>query len=399
MSKAFDFEVVQMRYIKAAMDEIPTFQPDGKTAADVQTMIDTAEAVRATFQNADVTLALARGELAEATDGLHTACVQVYAIMKNRFRADPGSLQAINRLPVHDRTTRDTLARSESLSALWGQLPNPPGSATPFVAWSSMDKTAFDALLTATRTQFQGFAAIDQDYQVAQGKLHDEIERMEDFTTAALITGRAQFAEGSFEREVIDAVPTQPAQQEPQQAVIGVANSPGAGQTHLEYSAAGATSYDVLERLAGEPDFALVAEDVIATSYNGSGLADGIYEYQVVGRNSRGAGPASATASIPVGGGVAVTLTVEWNAGTSQADASWTESSAPNVQFFELRGTIGTVYDEAASQSISSHFPATLNTSTIFGLLSPGDTATFKIIVHLTTGETIASNAVTITRV
>lgn len=295
-----------MRYIKAAMDEIPTFQPDGKAATDVQTMIDDAVAVDTTFQNADVTLALARGELAESTDTLHTACVQVYAIMKNRFRDDPGSLQAINRLPVHDRTTRDTIRRAEAISALWGQLPNPPGSATPFVAWNTMDKTAFDALLTATRTQHQGFAAVDQDYQVAQGKLHDEIEKMEDFTTAALITGRAQFEEGSFEREVIDAVPTEPAQQEPQQAVIGVANSPGAGQVHLEYSADGATSYDVFERLEGEPDFSLVAADVLETSYDGSGLADGTYEYQVVGRNSRGEGPTSDVATVEVGTAAAV---------------------------------------------------------------------------------------------
>lgn len=300
MFKSFDFEILQMRYIKAAMDEIPSFQPDGKAAAQAQAMIDAALAVRTTFQNADVTLGLARGELAETSDMLHTACVQVYAIMKNRFRADPGSLQAINRLPVDDRTTRDTVRRAEAISALWAQLPNPPGSATPFAAWATMDLMAFDALLTATRTQFQGFPAVDQDYQVAQGNLHQETEKLEDFTTAALITGRAQFEQGTAEREVIDAIPTEPAQQLPAQAVIGVASSPGPGQTHIEFSAEHATSYDVFERLAGEPQFQLVAADVIATSYDGSGLADGSYEYQVVGRNSRGEGPASDVASVEV---------------------------------------------------------------------------------------------------
>ncbi len=301
MLKLFDFEILQMRYIKAAMVKIPSFQPEEKTSADAQAMLDNAQAVRTTYITTDVTLGLASGELTESSNRLHKACIQVYAIMKSRYRGDPGSLQAINRLPVQDRKPEDTIKRGEFMSALWAQLPNPPESATPFKAWDVMDKTAFDALLADAQTQFKDFAAVTLDFEDAEGKLHVELDKLEDFTTAALVTGRSQFPEGTAEREVIDAIPTEPAQHEPAQAVISEATSPGAGQTHIKFSANHATSYDVFERLAGEPDFSLVAADVIETSYDGSGLANGTYEYQVVGRNSRGEGPASEVATVQVG--------------------------------------------------------------------------------------------------
>ena len=300
MFKTVDFEILQARYVKAAMDEIATFRPEGKTPADVQTLIDTLVTAQATFVTKTATIDLARGELQEKIDALHVACTQVYPIMKVVYRTDPGSLQAINRLPVHDRTPRETLARSDAISALWGQLPNPPGSATPFKAWDTMDKVAFDALVTTAKTKQTGFAAVDQDYQVAQGDLHEKTEALEDFTTTAMIIGRAQFLPGTPEREVIDAIPSEPAQQSPDQAVISVATSPAAGAVHLEFDAAGATSFDVLEKGPGDPDFAVVAADIITTTYDATGLAAGSYDFKVVGKNSQGPGPDSAVSTIVV---------------------------------------------------------------------------------------------------
>lgn len=300
MFKLVDFEILQARYVKAAMDEIPTFRPYGKTPANVQTTIDTVVTAQGTFLTKSTTLDLARGELQEAVDSLHVACTQVYPIMKVIYATDPGSLQAINRLPVADRSTRETMTRSEAISAIWGQLPNPPGSATPFKAWDTMDKTAFDARLTAAKTKVAGMAAIDQDYQIAQGDLHEQVEVLEEFTTGALIIGRAQFLPGTPEREVIDAIPTEPAHQAPAQAVISVANSPAAGSVHLEFDADRATSFDVLQKGPGDPDFAPVASDLITTSYDGSGLAPGSYAFKIIGRNSQGPGPESAVSTIVV---------------------------------------------------------------------------------------------------
>ncbi len=300
MFKLVDFEVLRGRYVKAAMDEIPTYRPEGKTPANVQTLIDNVVTAQTTFVTKSTTLDLARGELQEAIDALHVACTQVYPIMKVVYRTDAGSLQAINRLPVVDRTSRETLARGDAISALWAQLPNPPASATPFKAWDTMDMAAFNALVTTAKTKHTGMAAVDQDYQIAQGDLHEKTEILEDFVTTAMIIGRAQFLPGTPEREVIDAIPTEPAQQAPAQAVISVATSPAAGAAHLEYDADRATSFDVLQKGPADPAFAIVEADSIADVYDATGLAAGNYDFKIVGRNSQGAGPESAVSSVVV---------------------------------------------------------------------------------------------------
>ncbi len=300
MFDIFDFEVTQARYVKAAMVQIATFRPDGKAPADVQTLIDATLATRTAFQTANSALNLARGELEEARQAAHFACVQVFPILKSRYRSDPGSLSAISRLPVDDKTVAQTVGRMEALSILWGQLPNPPGSATVFKAWDTMDKAAFDALLTTLKTKQAAFATVDQDYEITQGNLHEGLDALEDFVTAALIQGRAQFVEGTAEREVIDAIPLEPSQQPPAEPTISVATSPGPGQVHLEYAAAGATSYDVLQKAPGATEFIVVAADVIVTTYDATGLAAGSYDYQVMGRNSRGDGPVSAVSAVVV---------------------------------------------------------------------------------------------------
>ena len=73
----------------------------------------------------------------------------VFGIMKTRYRKDVVSSEVIAKLPTVDKTPAETLRRAQALSILWGKLPNPPGSLTPFKAWDTMDKAAFDALLAA----------------------------------------------------------------------------------------------------------------------------------------------------------------------------------------------------------------------------------------------------------
>jgi hypothetical protein len=300
MFKAVDFEVLQGRYVKAAMDKIATFRPEGKTPAAAQTLIDAVTTAQSTLSTKTATLDLARGELQEKIDALHVLCTQIYPIMKVVYRTDAGSLRAINALPITDRSQRETVARGDAISALWGQLPNPPGSATPFEAWTGMNKAAFDAVLTTARTNYSGFAAVDQDYQVAQGDLHAKTETLENFTTGAIIIGRAQFLPGTPDREVIDAIPTEPASQPPEQAVISVATSPAAGTVHLEFDAERATEFDVLQKGAADPDFVVVADDIIDRVYDGTGLAPGSYDFKIVPRNSRGLGPESAVSTVIV---------------------------------------------------------------------------------------------------
>ena len=301
MFKGVDFTILQGQSVKSAMDQIPTYRPEGKTPANAQTLIDAVVTSLTAFVNKSTALDLARGELQEVIDALHIACTQVYPIMKVVYRTDAGSLQAINRLPVSDRTPRETLARGVAIKALWAQLPNPPGSATPFKAWDTMDLVAFEALVTAANTKQNGMAAIDQEYQLAQGDLHEKTETLEDFVTTAMIIGRAQFLPGTPERDVIDAIPNEPSQQNPGKPTITVATSPAAGQAHLEFDANSATKFDVLRKAQGAADFSVVATDLVVNSYDASVSPAGSYQFKVVGKNSQGSGAESDVATVVVG--------------------------------------------------------------------------------------------------
>ena len=300
MINDYDFHILQLRYTREAMNDYANYRPDDWTVAMVDALIASARTTRTAFLNAKTDLDLAMGARNAATTSLHDACVDVYGIMKTRFRKDPVSSEVILKLPVDDRTPADTLLRGQQISILWGKLPNPPGSATPFKPWDTMDKAAFDALVTALGQKLETFTDENDDYEEAQGNLHLKDGEMVDFIGAALAQGRHQFIEGTPQREVIDKIPTVPSTQAPLKAVITVATSPGAGTAHLEFHATHGTSYDVLHKGPGESTFTLVADDIIQTSYNASGLVAGAHEYKVVGRNSRGTGPVSDVSTVNV---------------------------------------------------------------------------------------------------
>ena len=293
MIESYDFHILQLRYIREAMNNFTNYRPDDWTVAMVDALIASAKTTRTAYLDAKTDLDLAMGGRNSTAAAAHDACVSVFGIMRTRFRKDPVSSEVIAKLPVDDRSPADTLRRGQSMSSVWGKLPNPPGSLTPFKAWDTMDKAAFDALITALDQKLDTFTNENDDFEEAQGNLHKKDGEMEDFISAALAQGRYQFAPGTPQREVIDHIPADPAQQAPGKALISTATSPAAGAVHLDFSAPRATSYDVLHKGPGDAAFTLVAEDIIVTTYNATGLVTGTHEYKVVGRNSRGAGPES----------------------------------------------------------------------------------------------------------
>jgi hypothetical protein len=298
----FDFHLLQIQYIKAAMDQLPTFAPLAMTPAMMQTEYDNGVTMRTSFQNKSTALDLARGEMYEKMQDAHQTAIGVYGVMKTRYRTDPGSFAAINKLPTQDQTVEQTRLRLETMSSLWVQLPNDPYAVPPgpLVAWPGMTKVAFDLKLTTLKTAHATFVTAVEDFEMDQGDLHAKDAHLADVAVAALAEGRAQFAVGTPQREVIDSIPTEPASQAPNQAVISVATSPAAGQAHLEFDALHATSFDVLHKGPGDTDFTTVANDIIEKIYNASGLAPGNHDYKVIGQNSRGNGPESTVSNIAV---------------------------------------------------------------------------------------------------
>lgn len=300
MFDAFDFHLEQLASIKAAMTTLPTFQPDNMTPANVGTIITDAETFRSVMQTQVSTIALARGELQEVTDEMHDLCVQVYAIMKSRYRFDPGSYDAISKLPVDDDKPTATFQRGQALSKLWEILPNPPGSASPFKAWDTMGRTEFDAKLGLLETALNDMATVEQAYERTVGDFRAKRAAMQKWVTAALVQGRGQFRRGTPAREQIDAVPTLSRTPKPGEAGIVSASSPGPGVLRIQYESNHATSYRLLSKGPGATAYTIFQDHLTSDIYEGSGLAPGVHRFKAVGRNSRGLGPESEPVEVTI---------------------------------------------------------------------------------------------------
>jgi len=302
----FDFAVVQLRYIKAAMDLIPNFRPDGKSPAMVQAVIDGTLSVREVYVTTLNALTGARATRRTSIETLHDWCVAFTAQGASRFRKDKAIKERFERLPVQDKTFQETMVRADAIVALWSGLPlvsQPSGPAAAFTFGMGTDDVTlaeFTALRAAARAADEAIPVTDQTYQSAEATMHLTLADMEDFATAALSQGRSQFPEGSPQREIIEAVPESPSQSAPGKAVISSALVTTPGTVHLVYSAPGATTYDVLHRLAGETTWVPLAEDIIEKEFDATGLAAGVHEFAVLPHNSRGNGEQSDTAQVTV---------------------------------------------------------------------------------------------------
>lgn len=94
----------------------------------------------------------------------------------------------------------------------------------------------------------------------------------------------------------------------------------------------------------------------------------------------------------------AVTASVAWDGATNEAAVTWTGSTNPNVQHYEIRVSPGATYDSGTASVAGQVLAGTEEFRTTQELASPGDTATFKVFVVLQTGNQAGSNAATITR-
>ena len=300
----FYFGKTRLRYLKAAITAIPTYRPDGRDAGYVQAQLAGLDARQATFVDAEQTLNLARGEFHERVAEGHKLCVKIYPIMKSRYRDDVGSSEAINRLPTEDKSPDETKTRMKDLSALWVKLPlltDPPNPPAAFVAWPGMTQAVFEAARVAVDTDELALTNASAPYELAQGDLNKVVDAANVFVTQATIQGRGQFDPGTPERDVIDRIPTVPASQAPGKGVIDSATSPAAGTIAMAFDAPHGTSWDVLLKAPGAPDYVVVVNDTIEKTATLSGLAAGSYEVKVRGRNSRGEGPVSDPSTVAVG--------------------------------------------------------------------------------------------------
>jgi len=81
------------------------------------------------------------------------------------------------------------------------------------------------------------------------------------------------------------------------------------------------------------------------------------------------------------------------------AKLTWSASSDPNLQEYEIRFCAGASYSTETETVVGNVLPAApRELLTAAGLAAPGNTASFKVYVVLTTGNEKGSNTLTLTR-
>ncbi len=300
----FDFAVLQVRYVKAAADQIVGFLPDGLNGTQIGTMLTGAATVRDSYVNAFTSISAARADRRLAIETLHDYCVDFAAQARSRYRKSPDIVERLERLPIQDKTFQETLARATAIIALWNTLPpvgTPPAAFKFGHATEDVSLADFSAIFDAAQVADSGLPAIDQVFQKQEGTLRLKLEELGDFAVAALEQGRSRYDEGTIERDLIETIPTEPAQQPPAQAVMTSAAQTAPGNVHLTYEADGGTSFDILQKTTGAPgDYSIIGDDLIDRELNVTGLAPGSYDFVVIAHNARGSGPSSEPSTVVV---------------------------------------------------------------------------------------------------
>lgn len=303
MFEQTNFVIKQFQRTKKAMEqpELDEFKPDGRSLSDVSGMLTTLESTKAAEISRTVALNNARGQLDVAWTEVHTDCVDAYAVLRSVYRDDEAALRAIRRIPKKDETPRETLGRAEITAAVWPTLPPMPNTIPPETfKVGSLSLGIFNGKIADLRTKIATCEGCDSEQEVNQGVLTRLTRTDGVFISAVVAQGRALYAEGTVARDWIDTIPLEPSTVAPLQAEITAATSPVAGVVHLEFEATHATSFTIQHRLASDVEFVTVASDVTAESWDFVGLPAGNHQYIVFGVNSRGAGPVSEIATVPV---------------------------------------------------------------------------------------------------
>jgi len=293
------YVLTRLRYLNAAVANIPTFRPDGKTPTQIEELVPAANDEFADLVAKYNSRNTAEGTLTTSYEAGHDKAVSVYACAKSCYRSDTNCTQAILALPKSDRTPGETLVRMKALGQLWSTLPNVPGTSGPLVVGGTT-AAAFGNMAADLEVKLAAATLADAVYAGQLAEFHTKFDDWNSFVGAAAVQGRAVYAPGTPERAFIDRIPTEPSTQSPEQAVITSATNPSPGAAFLEFTSEHATSFQVWHKGPGEPVFVKVADVLLPGEYLATGLEPGVHEYEIVGENSRGTGPASAPATVNV---------------------------------------------------------------------------------------------------
>ena len=301
MFEGINFVIKQLQRLKKAMaqPELNGFAPDGKVLTDVTGYLGQIGSTKGDLIGRDISLRIGLGAQEVAATTVHGYCVDAYANMRSVYRRDVAHLRGIRRIPKRDQTPAQTLTRGDLTAQVWAQLPNMPGTANPFKV-GSLTLTILNTAVADLKTKVETAEGADSTYQVGLANLMNMQLELGNFASAAVAQGRSQYAEGTAARVWIDAIPLEPSTVPPAQAVITEATNPEPGVSRLVFDAEHATSFIVKRKGPGQVDYEVVADDFTDEVFEEDELAPGVYEYIVIGHNSRGDGPPSVPAQVTI---------------------------------------------------------------------------------------------------
>lgn len=296
MLVTFDFEYDRTGAILAAMILIPTFHPDAKTTADVIAMQTPAQAARDAYIDKEQSLSLLLGAVDVAWKNVHDASVAVHGAMRSLYRRDPASLRALESIPVQDQSRREIELRARALMNLWPKLPLPPGYPVPpgpgphyvepYAGMTLLVYTGLYASAVSTENQVDGVRA---EFEKAEGVVHDEEAILRDFNVNAREQGLLQFTSG-WQREVIEAIPTEPPSLPPAKGEIQDVEAPGGTNILVKATAAHASMFTLKGKGPGMAAFVDLVVDWPLVRIPCTLPSTGAWILSVQGKNAKGEG-------------------------------------------------------------------------------------------------------------
>jgi hypothetical protein len=297
MLESFDFELGRTASFLAAMNQIATFRPDGRTTANVALIYNTANGVRTAYVGAGVAVTQTSGAVDEAWRQVHLASVSVTAAMRSLYRKDPASLRMIESLPTQDQSRDEIKKRADLLAATWAKLPLPPppypvpgGPGPHYVEpYAGMTMLEYLGMVSGAKSLESTVPNVDTEYEKQEGLLHEEEAVLRDFNVAARAQGIAQFTEG-WEREVIEAIPTEPPSLPPAKGEITDVEAPGGPLIQVRVTSARASKFRLEGKGPGSAVFVVLVESWPTVRIPCTLPAVGAWTLRVRGENAKGEG-------------------------------------------------------------------------------------------------------------
>ena len=273
--------------------------------ADVAALNDTHQAQI----DAEMTLALARIARNMSYGTIADLCTRGCQMISGSLTTgDPLRDEVRHVRGVRKESQGELLAKGRRLVSLWEKVNARRAALTPAQAALLVGTTAlgdFEPMLqqhSGLLQSVEDMLSAMKDRKVAMRTL---VTRLDENNKRWFQAWKGNFPTDSLEREMLRNVRTGPKRHEPARAVVLTAEVLPDGRVQLAFDALRGTSFTVLHRGPGEPEFAAWPVRIQLKTLTTEPLPPGEHAWKVIAHNSVGDGPESAVLVVKVAARVA----------------------------------------------------------------------------------------------